>query len=1504
MKKLWTLLLTLVFAVGLISIAMTTTAYAQSGVVMTVNGTEYEDHAAGWSAAVKSGSKDVAIKLFADWIADSNTGFVCPDGGTKDGALHVNRNSFSLDLNGHTIDRNAPEDAVSSPVFYLESCTFSLEDTSEAKTGKITGGYAEKGGGIYAISSDVYINGGNITGNKASKNGGGIYAEDSVYRFMNLYMNGGCISNNEAENGGGVYLNDGNFDMNGGEISDNDASQGGGVYLYSDTFDLNDGVIARNHAASSGGGVYSYDTFIMNGGVIEENYSGYCGGGAFFEFNKSFEMNGGTFAGNTAQYYGGAISSITDPRRGNTFFELEIRGGTFTGNTAVKGNGGAIFWNESAVYLFDCTITGNSAPNGYGGGLFRNYEGNGSLVLGGTCNITGNTAATDRADNNSNIYSGSPGVMMLLSDEDTPLKADSKIGVSFGNPYINSKFNSYADAIITFGFGSEAADCFVSDDPCYRVAKKAANDGFYNVYLENNPNPSYESGPVFTVETKEGVKKEFYDRTKGWVYVIEQSEITDVKLTLHSDWVARNSNFSYRNGTYYGALYISDDCEHNITIDLNGYTIDRGLTHWSTTGYVFYINTNGSLTIMDSSEEQTGTITGAYCGNNADNLPFSGGAFYVDYGTLYIKGGNITGNISECGGGIYCDDQDDAFVYIQGGKIFGNTATMYGGGIYMENGYLYMEGGEITGNSAENGGGVYWESDNAAYFVGGKIDGNSVNENGSGVYAANYGKIYLGGDININTLYLASKNVDINNACGQDGAPDKPLADGASIGIMAASVEDEISEDGSMFGEGDFRYIHSVLEPYFIRSVYKEDGGDHAHKLYINSWGHADARYPRVKKVNVIATGILEDATLDYDTQTITLTAKNTKKNFFESMSLDLLISCTYDKDTYYLEKMDYVRDLRELQEYKIMSDNGTYVICKVNVVPKDGAWAENQDSVEKAYKMIVKTGSSGKAFTDFGEGWVYAVDQSKIQPTTIVLFDDWIAPDGEFEYSKYTDDGALDIDGLTMNLTIDLNGHTISRNLSSATSDGHVIYMNITGSLTIKDTSEEGTGTITGGNTTGYGGAIYNDYGKLYLKDVTISGNTAEYGGAIYGDDEDDVLVYIQGDTKITGNTATVDGGAIYMENGYLYVDGGEISGNTAAENGGAIYWASRDKLCLTGGKIINNTSYHGAGVYVTDWGDIYLGGNIVIKDNLTTTRIVFYDLFLSDEDVMINHAVGQDSDVPNKPFTEGACVRITTNDKFDYCISGSDSRFYMDSIQYLKASTVFDYVCSTYDENGGNHQYKIYYNSKDGQDKEPQIQTITPKSDIVSQALLDADSREITIIADLKAKELGTLENAKLSSLIDIAFNMEGVQIVNFDSSRDFTKPQKYMVTRSDNVYFLYTVKVEWACFNHVDEDGDYACDYCEEYILTDFAILSYNAQTNETSVFVPEAGKYVLIFADHENGSLNNVNIVAYDFWKGINVIPQEVTRSTLAGGDKIMLWRNILGLYPLCDALTVK
>ena len=165
--------------------------------------------------------------------------------------------------------------------------------------------------------------------------------------------------------------------------------------------------------------------------------------------------------------------------------------------------------------------------------------------------------------------------------------------------------------------------------------------------------------------------------------------------------------------------------------------------------------------------------------NEAGGMTKYGGAFWVEYGTLRIKGGEISGNTAEYGGAIYCNDLDDAYIYVEGGKLVGNKATEDGGAIYMYDGYLEITGGEISGNTAKNGAGIYWVSDNAAFLTGGKIINNNASVSG-GVFVETDGDVYVGGDVTITgngngNLYLYN-GACISNARGQeDGIPNKPL---------------------------------------------------------------------------------------------------------------------------------------------------------------------------------------------------------------------------------------------------------------------------------------------------------------------------------------------------------------------------------------------------------------------------------------------------------------------------------------------------------------------------------------------------------------------------------------------------------------------------------------------------------------------------------------------------------------------------------------------------------
>ena len=95
-------------------------------------------------------------------------------------------------------------------------------------------------GGVRVEKNATFtMNGGSITGNSIDYYGGGVYVEKNA----TFTMNGGSITNNNSDYGAGVSIESvadgdtpGRFIMNGGEISGNTATRrGGGVYVQSST---------------------------------------------------------------------------------------------------------------------------------------------------------------------------------------------------------------------------------------------------------------------------------------------------------------------------------------------------------------------------------------------------------------------------------------------------------------------------------------------------------------------------------------------------------------------------------------------------------------------------------------------------------------------------------------------------------------------------------------------------------------------------------------------------------------------------------------------------------------------------------------------------------------------------------------------------------------------------------------------------------------------------------------------------------------------------------------------------------------------------------------------------------------------------------------------------------------------------------------------------------------------------------------------------------------------
>ena len=218
------------------------------------------------------------------------------------------------------------------------------------------------------------------------------------------------------------------------------------------------------------------------------------------------------------------------------------------------------------------------------------------------------------------------------------------------------------------------------------------------------------------------------------------------------------SNITAGTGDY------SFNVTRDVTIDLNGYTIDRNLNVQQDN--VFSVMTDGTLIIKDTSEGQNGKIIGGWA--NEDYA----GCINVSGGTLILESGNIVGNRSNStftkrGGGVALF-YNGTFI-MRGGKISENKAGYGAGVVVLDNCKFIMTGGEITENICDFG--DYQDQDGAGVFA---YQGADVTIGGS---AKIYGNKNSNGENSNLYIYRYNSSEKINLSTTV------PLTTGAKIGV-------------------------------------------------------------------------------------------------------------------------------------------------------------------------------------------------------------------------------------------------------------------------------------------------------------------------------------------------------------------------------------------------------------------------------------------------------------------------------------------------------------------------------------------------------------------------------------------------------------------------------------------------------------------------------------------------------------------------------------------------
>ena len=277
-------------------------------------------------------------------------------------ALNVT-STLTLDLNGCTLRMTG-----NTRVFYVyNNATLTIQDSSAAKSGTITGGNAGDGGGVYigdnSSEGHLVMTGGTITGCatdpfRGGGRGGGVF----VFKGSFTMSGTAKITNCTAVWGGGVVVHtrSSKFTMNGGEISDCKASQtGGGVCLISGAgFEMTGGIIQdctadwrRESSAiymdpgtmKAHGGTVEGDVWVVNenNGITRETTKDDY---TIFNGTITFEGNGSTTAMYPVKFdldqggdndvtvcetkLGDPAEKPTDPTKPNLVFQYWYEAGT------------------------------------------------------------------------------------------------------------------------------------------------------------------------------------------------------------------------------------------------------------------------------------------------------------------------------------------------------------------------------------------------------------------------------------------------------------------------------------------------------------------------------------------------------------------------------------------------------------------------------------------------------------------------------------------------------------------------------------------------------------------------------------------------------------------------------------------------------------------------------------------------------------------------------------------------------------------------------------------------------------------------------------------------------------------------------------------------------------------------------------------------------------------------------------------------------------------------
>lgn len=597
-------------------------------------------------------------------LVDGNT-YTLSESVTTEGYIYVPSGAtVTINLGHHHIDRGLYSgDAVANGFVIKNEGTLTITSTSYVN---ITGGNNDGNGGAINNTGTLTITGNVcVLQNKSTGNGGGIFNTGTVSLSNTL------VYNNSAAYGGGIY-NNGTLTISGGEIHTNTATtKGGGIYQVAGTLDISGEQnitsnivwpnIANNLYLCSGQKITitnnltvgsSHKLFITMEDVIGE-----------FTTGLSTHGSPGLFTSDDSRF----LSSASGSEAKLQTYWMNLQDQLTAGNVTLTRNYEYIAGIDNSYLTVNADRTLNLGSYKIDRKLSTATE-NGYVikVTGGTLTVTGTGQITGgyNSGNGGGIHIASGGTLHLSGGNIT-----GNIAVTGGGIYNGGTLQMSGAPIVT---GNTGGNVYLPNGKVIHITDAMTSNTNIGVTMQT---PGTITSGLITYAS--GRYENFTSDDNTYEVGLSANE-----ATLTTPWNALKSAFAAGGNITLTKSYTAPAGEFltvgntkTVTLDLNGWTIDRGLTNSAavSNGYVILVESGSTLTIKDTGGN--GTITG---GNNTGN----GGGIYNN-GTLNIQGGRITGNKvadGQNGGAIY----NNGTLTMQGAPyITGNMANGTANNVYL-----------------------------------------------------------------------------------------------------------------------------------------------------------------------------------------------------------------------------------------------------------------------------------------------------------------------------------------------------------------------------------------------------------------------------------------------------------------------------------------------------------------------------------------------------------------------------------------------------------------------------------------------------------------------------------------------------------------------------------------------------------------------------------------------------------------------------------------------------